>query len=481
MQQAYQLKRNAEYGPHSEDLPLETIVARATPLGVGAIAIVRISGPLSIMIAETVFRRIPEPRVAELRAFYDENGNLLDEGIVLFFRAPHSFTGEDVVEFQGHGGSVVVDLILQRIVALGARLARPGEFSERAFLNQKIDLVQAEAIADLIQAQSAQAARAALRSLSGEFSDYVSHFVERLILLRMMIESAIDFSDEEIDFLNPTDIQTTMNALQATLTEFLTKSHQGALLSEGAQVVIAGKPNAGKSSLLNALAGFEAAIVTDVAGTTRDTVKETLLLDGVPLRLIDTAGLRESADRVEQAGILRTKQALGVADMVLLVIDASADIETEACKLFPELPLWLEKGARLLVVYNKIDLMGLSAQFSDRTLVMTDGSALLAKTVYVSATTQQGLDLLRMQMKGLLGLSGGVQQDCFLARRRQVIQLEQALGHLQEASEAHQQGLGFELIAESLRLSQLAMDEITGKFSSDDLLGKIFSTFCIGK
>jgi tRNA modification GTPase len=478
--QAQHLKRSAEHDPHSEDLPLETIVARATPLGVGAIAIVRISGPLSVSIAETVFRRIPEPRVAELRAFYDENGNLLDEGIVLFFRAPHSFTGEDVVEFQGHGGSVVVDLILQRIVALGARLARPGEFSERAFLNQKIDLVQAEAIADLIQAQSAQAARAALRSLSGEFSNYVTNFVERLVLLRMMLESAIDFSDEEIDFLKPADIQARIDALQETLIQLLAKSHQGALLSEGAQVVIAGKPNAGKSSLLNALAGFEAAIVTDIAGTTRDTVKETLLLDGVPLRLVDTAGIRESTDRVEQAGILRTKQALGVADMVLLVIDASTDIEADPFELFPELPLWLERGARLLVVYNKIDLVGLSSQVNDRTIVMAQGS-LAAKTVYVSATAQQGLDLLQTQMKHLLGLSGGVQQDCFLARRRQVIQLEQALSHLQEASEAHQQGLGFELIAESLRLSQLAMDEITGKFSSDDLLGKIFSTFCIGK
>lgn len=478
--QAAPLKKIDEHRAHIETSSNETIVARATPLGVGAIAIVRISGPLSIHIAETVFRRVPEPRVAELRAFYDENGNLLDEGIVLFFPAPNSFTGEDVVEFQGHGGSVVVDLILQRIVALGARLARPGEFSERAFLNQKIDLVQAEAIADLIQAQSAQAARAALRSLSGEFSNYVSGFVERLVLLRMMIESAIDFSDEEIDFLKPVDVQITLEDLKKTLSQLLAKSQQGALLSEGAQVVIAGKPNAGKSSLLNALAGFEAAIVTDVAGTTRDTIKETLLLDGIPLRLVDTAGIRDSTDRVEQAGILRTKQALGVADMVLLVIDASTDLDVDPFDLFPELSLWLDKGARLLVVYNKIDLMGLPPHVVDRTIVMAQ-KELTAKTVYVSATTQEGLDFLQTQMKHLLGLSGGVQQDCFLARRRQVIQLEQALVHLQEASEAHQQGMGFELIAESLRLSQLAMDEITGKFSSDDLLGKIFSTFCIGK
>ena len=327
--QAPLLKRIDERRPLVEASSPDTIVARATPLGVGAIAIVRISGPLSATIAETVFRRVPEPRIAELRAFYDESGNLLDEGIVLFFRAPNSFTGEDVVEFQGHGGSVVVDLILQRIVALGARLARPGEFSERAFLNQKIDLVQAEAIADLIQAQSAQAARAALRSLSGEFSDHVTNFVERLVLLRMMIESAIDFSDEEIDFLKPADIQATLEELETTLAQLLGKSQQGALLSEGAQVVIAGKPNAGKSSLLNALAGFEAAIVTDVAGTTRDTVKETLLLDGIPLRLVDTAGIRDSTDRVEQAGILRTKQALGVADMVVFVIDARNDFDTD--------------------------------------------------------------------------------------------------------------------------------------------------------
>jgi tRNA modification GTPase len=478
--QALLLKTIDEHCPHVEVSSVETIVARATPLGVGAIAIVRLSGPLSTAIAKTVFKRVPEPRVAELRAFYDENGRLLDEGIVLFFRAPNSFTGEDVVEFQGHGGSVVVDLILQRIVALGARLARPGEFSERAFLNQKIDLVQAEAIADLIQAQSAQAARAALRSLSGEFSDYVTQFVERLVLLRMMIESAIDFSDEEIDFLKPADVQATLADLNKTLSQLLAKSQQGALLSEGAQVVIAGKPNAGKSSLLNALAGFEAAIVTDVAGTTRDTIKETLLLDGVPLRLIDTAGIRESTDRVEQAGILRAKQALGVADMVLLVIDASTDLDADPFELFPELPLWLDKGARLLVVYNKIDLVGLHPHVTDRTIVMTK-KELTAKTVYVSATARAGLDFLQAQMKHLLGLSGGVQQDCFLARRRQVIQLEQALVHLQEASDAHQQRAGFELIAESLRLSQLAMDEITGKFSSDDLLGKIFSTFCIGK
>jgi tRNA modification GTPase len=291
-----------------------------------------------------------------------------------------------------------------------------------------------------------------------------------------MIESAIDFSDEEIDFLNSADIHTTLADLQKTLSQLLAKSQQGALLSEGAQVVIAGKPNAGKSSLLNALAGFEAAIVTDVAGTTRDTIKETLLLDGIPLRLVDTAGIRDSTDKVEQAGILRTKQALGGADMVLLVIDASTDHEADPLVLFPELPLWLDKGARLLIIYNKIDLIGLSAHVADRTVAMNQ-----AKAVYVSATAREGLDLLKTQMKHLLGLSGGVQQDCFLARRRQVIQLEQALVHLQEASIAHQERAGFELIAESLRLSQLAMDEITGKFSSDDLLGKIFSSFCIGK
>jgi tRNA modification GTPase len=316
--------------------------------------------------------------------------------------------------------------------------------------------------------------------LSGAFSKRVTQVVEGLISLRMMIESAIDFSDEEIDFLNAKDIQISLETLRSDLVQLLSKSQQGALLSEGAQIVIAGKPNAGKSSLLNALAGFEAAIVTDIAGTTRDTIKETLLLDGVPLRLVDTAGIRESSDTVEQAGILRAKQALSVADMVLLVIDASIDLETDLLELFPDLPVWLNNGARLLIVYNKIDLIHLSPKTIDKMIIL-EGSTREAKAVFVSARAHEGLDELRTQLKHLLGLSGGVQEDCFLARRRQVIQLEQALTHLAEAIYAHENKAGFELIAESLRLSQLAMDEITGKFSSDDLLGKIFSSFCIGK
>ena len=445
---------------------LDTIAAIATPPGRGGVGIVRVSGAKAPDIAMAVTRGVPEPRRIAVRSFQDAEGALLDTGLVLFFAAPNSFTGEDVLELHGHGGPVVLDLVLKRVLELGARLARPGEFSERAFLNDKLDLAQAEAVADLIDSGTAQAARAAMRSLSGEFSVRVHELVEAITGLRAYVEAAIDFPDEEVDFLSEGDVAGRLADIRARFEALSRAAQQGSLLREGMTVVIAGRPNAGKSSLLNRLAGHEAAIVTDIPGTTRDLLREHVNLDGLPLHLIDTAGLRESGDAVEQEGVRRAKHEMQRADHVLLMVDSAKGLTEEDQRIIDALPPELP----LTVVYNKIDITGQTPTQDE-----LDG----IPSLWLSARTGAGMDLLR----GYLKQSAGFEQmgeDGFTARRRHLDALTRARQHLNAAADQVKAGAG-ELLAEDLRLAQLSLSEITGEFTSDDLLGKIFSSFCIGK
>ena len=444
----------------------DTIAAIATPPGRGGIGIVRVSGPKAAVIAEALTGRLPQARRASLREFRDEEGRALDSGLVLFFPGPDSFTGEDVLELHGHGGAVVPDLVLKRVLELGARLARPGEFSERAFLNDKLDLAQAEAIADLIDSGSEQAARAAMRSLNGEFSLRVARLVEDITVLRAYVEAAIDFPDEEVDFLTEGDVAGRLDAIRDAFEALAAAARQGSLMREGLAVVIAGRPNAGKSSLLNALAGHEAAIVTDIPGTTRDLLRERLDLDGLPLHLTDTAGLRESGDAVEQEGVRRAWGEMEKADRVLLVVDATLGLTSEDQTLIESMP----RAIPLTVIYNKIDLTGQRPAEDE-----LDGIA----SVWLSAQYGLGLDLLRAHLKRAAGYQQ-TGEDGFTARRRHLDALKRAREHLEEAVGHIQTGAG-ELLAEELRLTQLCLNEITGEFTSDDLLGKIFSSFCIGK
>ena len=445
---------------------LDTIAAIATPPGRGGVGIVRVSGARAADIATAVTRGVPEPRRIAVRSFQDADGALLDTGLVLFFAAPNSFTGEDVLELHGHGGPVVLDLVLKRVLELGARLARPGEFSERAFLNDKLDLAQAEAVADLIDSGTAQAARAAMRSLSGDFSTRVHELVEAITGLRAYVEAAIDFPDEEVDFLSEGDVAGRLADIRARFEALSKAARQGSLLREGMTVVIAGRPNAGKSSLLNHLAGHETAIVTDIPGTTRDLLREHVNLDGLPLHLIDTAGLRESGDAVEQEGVRRAKQEMQRADHVLLMVDSSKGLTEEDQRIIDALPPELP----LTVIYNKIDITGqIPAQDE------LDG----IPSLWLSARTGQGMDLLRGYLKQAAGFEQ-TGEDGFTARRRHLDALGRARQHLNAAADQVKAGAG-ELLAEDLRLAQLSLSEITGEFTSDDLLGKIFSSFCIGK
>ncbi|MBU6469066.1 MAG: tRNA uridine-5-carboxymethylaminomethyl(34) synthesis GTPase MnmE [Gammaproteobacteria bacterium] len=444
----------------------DTIVAIATPPGRGGVGIVRASGPAVRAIATTLFGRVPSPRRAEFKHFADSRGAELDSGLALFFPAPHSFTGEDVLELHAHGGPVVLALLLTRVCELGARLARPGEFSQRAFLNDKLDLVQAEAIADLIDSGSEQAARAALRSLRGEFSARVLALVEALIALRSYVEAALDFPDEELDFLSDGKVAERLRDICARLDVLLGAANRGSLLREGLTVAIAGRPNAGKSSLLNRLAGYDAAIVTEIPGTTRDLLREHIHLDGLPLHVIDTAGLRESGDAVEQEGVRRAWEAIASADRVLLVVDDTQGLTAEDQRILEQLPAKLP----VTVICNKIDLSGRPPQCADQ-----GRPAQLA----LSARTGAGLDLLRAHLKHTVGFES-VGEDGFLARRRHVDALERAHHHLQLAGQRFTERTG-ELLAEELRLAQQTLGEITGEFSSEDLLGRIFSSFCIGK
>ena len=450
----------------------ETIVAQATPIGRGGIGILRVSGPLATDVAQAVLGKCPKPRMADYLPFKDEDGTILDQGIALFFKAPNSFTGEDVLELQGHGGQVILDLLLNRILKVkGVRIARAGEFSEQAFLNDKLDLAQAEAIADLIDATSEQAARSALKSLQGEFSNKIHALVDSVIYLRTYVEAAIDFPDEEIDFLADGKIEAKLNEIIAQLANVRQEAKQGSILREGMKVVIAGKPNAGKSSLLNALAGREAAIVTDIAGTTRDVLREHIHIDGMPLHIIDTAGLREASDEVEKIGIKRAWDEIEQADHVLLMIDSNESQADHFQQEWAEFLAKLPKNIPVTVIRNKVDLTG-----ETESLVQTDNFTVIR----LSAQTKVGVDLLREHLKKSMGYQSSTEGG-FIARRRHLVALETAAEHLQRGHVQLTQFYAGELLAEELRMVQNALSEITGQFTSDDLLGNIFSSFCIGK
>ncbi len=444
----------------------DTIAAIATPPGFGGVGVVRVSGTKVRLISEAILGRVPEPRHATLAWFRDEGGEALDQGLALFFSAPHSFTGEDVLELQGHGGPLVLDLLLRRLMTLGARLARPGEFSERAFLNGKLDLAQAEAVADLIASSTEDAARLAGRNLTGEFSRRIHSLVETLIYLRTFVEAALDFPEEEVDFIANSSIAADVDKLMAELDVLLKGARQGCLIREGIQVVIAGPPNVGKSSLLNALSGTDSAIVTAVPGTTRDLLHREIQIEGLPLHIIDTAGLRHSEDLVEIEGIRRAQDQIEKADVVLWLSDDSRitdPSEFEFTDKADHIPV--------ILIRNKIDLSGRRpglTQTSHRT------------EIAISAREGTGLDSLRSHLKQVSGYREKA-EGIFLARRRHL----DALVHAREALTRAQNNLktdnNTELTAEEMRIAQKALGEITGEFTSDDLLGRIFSSFCLGK
>ncbi|EKY1944927.1 tRNA uridine-5-carboxymethylaminomethyl(34) synthesis GTPase MnmE [Cronobacter turicensis] len=450
----------------------DTIVAQATPPGRGGVGILRVSGQQARDVAQAVLGKLPKARYADYLPFKDADGTALDQGIALWFPGPNSFTGEDVLELQGHGGPVILDLLLKRILTIpGVRIAKPGEFSERAFLNDKLDLAQAEAIADLIDASSEQAARSALNSLQGAFSARVNHLVEALTHLRIFVEAAIDFPDEEIDFLSDGKIEAQLNEVIGDLDAVRAEARQGSLLREGMKVVIAGRPNAGKSSLLNALAGREAAIVTDIAGTTRDVLREHIHIDGMPLHIIDTAGLREASDEVERIGIERAWQEIEQADRVLFMVDGTTTDATDPAQIWPDFIARLPAKLPITVVRNKADVTGEQPGLSE-----VNGHSLIR----LSARTSHGVDVLRNHLKQSMGFDTSMEGG-FLARRRHLQALEDAANHLQQGKAQLLGAWAGELLAEELRLAQQALSEITGEFTSDDLLGRIFSSFCIGK
>jgi tRNA modification GTPase len=448
----------------------ETIAAVATAPGRGAVGIVRLSGPHAAAIAEKIAGPLAAPRHAALRTFRDAAGEALDQGLLLWFPGPDSYTGEDVVELQGHGGPVVLDALVRAACALGARPARPGEFSERAFLNGRLDLAQAEAIADLIAAASEQAARAAQRSLQGEFSRRVTALVEALTQLRAFVEGALDFSDEDVNWLADASLRERLADLLRQLHELLAAAAQGRRLREGLVVALAGQPNVGKSTLMNRLAGVEAAIVTEHAGTTRDVLREDINLDGLPLTLVDTAGLRESADPVERIGIERAWQALAHAELVLFLVDDRAGVTDTDGALLARLPA----GPEVLIVRNKCDLSGNPAGPVGAALAATNTELRLC------SKTGAGLDLLKAEIRRVAGLTDAAESP-FSARTRHVDALRRALSCAQDAEARLREGANAELAAEELRLAQQALAEITGAFTSDDLLGRIFAQFCIGK
>lgn len=450
----------------------DTIAAIATAPGRGGIGIIRLSGPLARDIAEAMTATKLQPRHAHYCQFHHEQ-QLLDNGVCLFFPAPHSFTGEDVVELQAHGGPVTLDLMLQAACQLGARLAGPGEFSERAFLNDKMDLAQAEAIADLINSSTAQGALNASQSLAGVFSQKIDALVKEVTALRVYIEAAIDFPEEEIDFIAEGQVAQRLAGISEQLDGVFAQAQQGSLIREGMKLVIAGKPNAGKSSLLNALAGNDVAIVTAIAGTTRDVLREHIELEGMPLHIVDTAGLRSSADEIEQEGIRRAWQEIASADHILLVVDDSATSDRDATpdELWPQGQAHLERDIPVTIVRNKCDLSARQAE-----LTVTPECT----QIVLSARTGEGLDLLRRHLKSSMGFQEGT-HGLFSARRRHLESLEQARSFLLQGQ---QQLLGAgagELLAEDLRQCQNSLGKITGVVTSDALLGEIFSSFCIGK
>ncbi|WP_274571641.1 tRNA uridine-5-carboxymethylaminomethyl(34) synthesis GTPase MnmE [Neisseria leonii] len=448
------------------------IAAIATAAGRGGVGVIRLSGKNLLPLAQRISGgKTPVPRTAVYTDFVDENGQPIDNGLLLYFAAPASFTGEDVIELQGHGGPVVMQMLLSRCLELGARPAEPGEFTKRAFLNNKLDLAQAESVADLIDASSRSAARMAVRSLKGAFSQHIHALVDDLITLRMLVEATLDFPEEDIDFLEAADARGKLAGLQGRLKTVLQSAEQGALLREGMSVVLAGAPNVGKSSLLNALAGDEVAIVTDIAGTTRDTVREQITLDGVPVHIIDTAGLRDTDDVVEQIGIERSRRAVREADVALILIDPSDGLNAKTQAVLADLPPTLKK----IEIRNKIDLTGETAGVFSDGLTPQSGADCLIK---LSAKTGSGLDLLKQALLKEVGWQGE-SEGLFLARSRHLAALKTAGAELELAALCGSRQI--ELLAEHLRLAQNACSEITGEFTADDLLGVIFSRFCIGK
>lgn len=443
---------------------IDIIAAIATAPGRSGIGVIRVSGArLNAMVERIVGKPLP-PRQAVLAQFRDADSVAIDQGIALFFPAPHSYTGEDVLELHGHGGPVVLHLLLQRCLDLGARVAEPGEFTRRAYLNDKLDLAQAESVIDLIEATTAQAARCAMRSLQGEFSYKIQELIGSMIELRTLVEATLDFPEEEIDFLKQWDAETRLRVTQQHLDAVMEASRQGNLLREGVHIVLAGQPNVGKSSLLNRMAGEEVAIVTDIPGTTRDAIRQEIDIGGVPVHIVDTAGLRDSHDPVEKLGIARTWDAVQKADLVVLLIDAN-DGETAADR---DILARLPKGLRCIRVMNKIDLVPqtAAAQRHDD-----------ATTVWLSAKTGEGVELLQTALLDAVGWHS-TGESLFLARTRHLEALQRAQHHLRRAAG---QGLALELLAEELRFAQKALATITGEFTADDLLGEIFSRFCIGK
>ena len=449
---------------NNQQVASDTICAIATPPGVGGVGVIRISGPLCSSIAGQILDISPEPRRAHFSRFKDENGLTIDSGIALLFTAPASFTGEDVLELQGHGGPQILQMLMTRVMALGARAARPGEFSERAFINNKLDLVQAEAIADLIESATEASARAAQRSLEGVFSDQVNQLQQELIDLRVFVEAAMDFPDEEIDFLADSDVVKKLCSVDKRLQALRDQAHQGQLLRDGINIVIAGLPNAGKSSLLNALAGRDSAIVTDTPGTTRDVLREYISLDGLPVHVADTAGIRESTDQVEAEGVRRARATFMTADLVLLVLDSTQALE-------PQLALRTEVPDNIpcIEVHNKLDLI---------TTKSTADEA--SKKVWVSAKTGQGLDRLIHTVKSIVGATESY-EGVFSARTRHLDALKRTQEHIKVGQQQLEQYNAPETLAEELRLAQKSLGEITGEYLPDDLLGAIFSSFCIGK
>jgi len=450
----------------------ETICAVATPAGRGGISIIRLSGQKSLSAAEIILGFTPTPRHAHYCPFHNTLGDVLDTGIALYFPAPDSFTGEDVIEFQAHGGPYVMDMLLQELLSLDIRLADPGEFSQRAFLNDKIDLAQAEAIADLIDSNSEEAARFALRSLQGEFSALINNMVQSIIHLRMYVEAAIDFPEEEVDFLGTGEVENKLSGIRNQLNDVLLKARQGTIMKDGLTVVIAGEPNAGKSSLLNVLAGQSRAIVTDIAGTTRDTLCEHISIDGMPLHIIDTAGLHESEDEVEQEGIRRAWEAIREGDLVLLLIDSSNSFNVQTSSLYQELIKEMDDPGNLFLVFNKIDLLDTKPGQTE--------TIRPHQTFHISVKDQEGLDLLKEAMKKHAGLSTTVEGG-FIARRRHLDALNKASDFLLAAASQLENNKAGELVAEDLREAHMALESITGQFTPDDLLGEIFTSFCIGK
>ncbi|VAX01815.1 tRNA-5-carboxymethylaminomethyl-2-thiouridine(34)synthesis protein MnmE [hydrothermal vent metagenome] len=453
----------------------DTIVALATPPGRGGVGIIRLSGSEVPSFIPSLLSLMPKPREALLCDFIDDQHNAIDSGLALYFPAPHSFTGEHVLELQGHGGPVVMDMLLQRVIELGARHATAGEFSQRAFLNDKLDLAQAEAIADLIDAGSRQAVQAAQRSLQGDFSKAVHALVQSLIQLRIYVESAIDFPEEEIDFLSDGKVLADALKIEQDCQAILQNAQRGCLLQEGMQVVLAGCPNVGKSSLLNALAGRDSAIVTEIAGTTRDVLRESIQLDGMPVHLIDTAGLRESEDIVEQEGIRRAWIAIQQADQILMLVDANHGITEQDQLLVKQFPENLD----LCFVYNKIDTLDATEniKLQQARLELNKNQA---AHIYLSAKTGEGIILLEQYLKDKMNFVQ-VDNSQYSARRRHINALESGLAFIQQGIKQLTTSQAGELLAEDLRLAQNDLSEITGEFSNDDLLGEIFSSFCIGK